>query len=61
LRINFAKKMHMAGHDLKGKDFGVVCCIITTAFLVLAYIPMPEGRGFTLDPVMPLLAEWDEA
>jgi len=26
LRINVAKKMHMVGHDFKGKDFGVVFC-----------------------------------
>ena len=38
----------MIGHNLNSQDFRIVFCWHPD-FLVLAYIPMPEGRGFTLD------------
>ena len=38
----------MLWHNLHSYDFRIVfCCHL--AFLVLAYIPLPEGRGFRLD------------
>jgi hypothetical protein len=43
-----AEKMHMIGHMLHSHDVRIVfCCHL--AFLVLAYLPMPKGRGLTLD------------
>jgi hypothetical protein len=48
LGVYLAEKMQMISYKLNRHDFRIVfCCHL--AFLVLAYIPMPKGRGFTLD------------
>ena len=50
LWVYLAEKMPMIWHNLDGRDFCIVFCWHPD-FLVLAYIPMPKGRGFTLDLV----------
>jgi hypothetical protein len=44
LGVYLAEKMHRISDELKSHDFRIVfCCHL--AFLVLAYIPMPEGKA----------------
>jgi len=47
-------KVHTIWHNLHSHDFGIVFCF-QMAFLVLAYIPTPNVKGFMLDlgKVMP--------